>query len=187
MKSDTKSRIVSAAAELFQKQGYAATGTAQILELADSPKGSMYFHFPDGKEQLATAAVSVAALEMEVAFQSASSKCDSSADLVLALGKILGRWMTKSDFEAGCPITTITLEQVPRSVPITNAIRRAFETWEKLLVDEFVQRGIKAERAARLSRVVLAAFEGCFILARAQQDAKIFHKVAEEIVRLFDD
>ena len=45
------------AALLFRRQGYAATGVNQILETAGVKAGSMYHHFPNGKQELAAAVV----------------------------------------------------------------------------------------------------------------------------------
>ena len=50
-------RCFDTAALLFRRQGYAATGVNQILETADVKAGSLYHHFPDGKQELAAAVV----------------------------------------------------------------------------------------------------------------------------------
>src|SRR5271155_3224823 len=51
----TRERILRSALLLFQGKGYHATGLAEILERAQAPKGSLYHHFPGGKEALAIA------------------------------------------------------------------------------------------------------------------------------------
>jgi len=38
------------AATLFRRQGYAATGLNQILDEASVKAGSLYHHFPQGKQ-----------------------------------------------------------------------------------------------------------------------------------------
>src|SRR3981081_3353527 len=48
----TKERILYASAELFRRRGYAGTGLKQISQASDAPFGSLYHHFPGGKEQL---------------------------------------------------------------------------------------------------------------------------------------
>lgn len=174
-------RLLEAAGWLFQRQGFAATGTAQILELARAPKGSMYFHFPGGKEELACAVIARAAHEMEDAFAVAAGRGSTAADLVANIGKILGRWLSGSDYLAGCPITTVTLEQVPGSPDITAASRRAFDSWHRRLVDELVARNLDPDRAPRLAQMILAAFEGAFILARVQQSLRPFNDVSAEL------
>jgi TetR/AcrR family transcriptional repressor of lmrAB and yxaGH operons len=50
---NTRERILATASGLFQRQGYHATGLNQVLAEGKAPKGSLYFHFPRGKEQLA--------------------------------------------------------------------------------------------------------------------------------------
>ena len=51
--TDKKTRILQAAAELFSHNGYSGTGIAEIVAACSIPKGSFYYYFPGGKEQLA--------------------------------------------------------------------------------------------------------------------------------------
>ena len=53
----SRAALVDTAALLFRRQGYAATGVNQILETAGVKAGSLYHHFPDGKQELAAAVV----------------------------------------------------------------------------------------------------------------------------------
>ncbi len=49
----TRERIIYASAELFRRQGYPGTGLKQVVAEAQAPFGSLYHHFPGGKQQLA--------------------------------------------------------------------------------------------------------------------------------------
>src|SRR5213082_1445883 len=60
-RTDTRERMLASAAELFHTQGYHATGLNQLVSAGGAPKGSLYFHFPGGKEQLAAEAVTLSA------------------------------------------------------------------------------------------------------------------------------
>src|SRR5690348_16824186 len=55
--SPTAERIVTATAELMRRQGYGATSVKQITAAARAPIGSLYHHFPQGKQQIAAAAL----------------------------------------------------------------------------------------------------------------------------------
>ena len=57
MTSSTRQRMVDSTAHLLQERGYFGTGIRDILDRSAAPRGSMYFHFPGGKEQLAVEAV----------------------------------------------------------------------------------------------------------------------------------
>ena len=45
-------RLVTAAAELFRRQGYAAPGSRRSWPPPRRPYGSLYHFFPGGKEEL---------------------------------------------------------------------------------------------------------------------------------------
>ena len=55
--STAREKILQAASELMEKQGYHATGLNEIIQKSGAPKGSLYYYFPDGKEQLASEAI----------------------------------------------------------------------------------------------------------------------------------
>ena len=61
----SRAALVDTAALLFRRQGYAATGVNQILETADVKAGSLYHHFPDGKQELAAAVVDSVGADIE--------------------------------------------------------------------------------------------------------------------------
>src|ERR1700754_3275268 len=61
----SRAALVDTAALLFRRQGYAATGVNQILETADVKAGSLYHHFPDGKQELAAAVVDRVGADIE--------------------------------------------------------------------------------------------------------------------------
>jgi len=52
----TRERILDAAAEVFDRQGYAAAPLSAIITLAGVAKGALYFHFAS-KEELASAII----------------------------------------------------------------------------------------------------------------------------------
>lgn len=56
-KKDVKSRIVSAAWQLFYEKGYNGTTVDDIIELSDTSKGSFYYYFSTKDELLDTLAM----------------------------------------------------------------------------------------------------------------------------------
>ena len=49
---DTKSLIIDVATKLFQQKGYKGVGLNEIFKACKISKGSLYHHFPNGKEEL---------------------------------------------------------------------------------------------------------------------------------------
>src|SRR5262245_34700403 len=51
---ETKARMIAATRDLLECGGYSAAGLNQIIAASGAPRGSLYFHFPGGKDQLIT-------------------------------------------------------------------------------------------------------------------------------------
>jgi AcrR family transcriptional regulator len=64
----TRTKIITAAAELFNEIGYPATGLGEIIERAEMTKGALYYHF-DSKESLATAIIEQGGTNLMLAFR----------------------------------------------------------------------------------------------------------------------
>src|SRR5438093_13219352 len=57
MTSDSRARMVRSAASLIRTRGVNATSFSDVLSDSGAPRGSIYHHFPNGKEQLAADAI----------------------------------------------------------------------------------------------------------------------------------
>ena len=55
--TSTHDQIILVTCTLLEKQGYPATGLNEIVKESGAPKGSLYYYFPDGKEQIVSEAV----------------------------------------------------------------------------------------------------------------------------------
>ena len=58
--SDARQRMIKSTARLFRRQGFHGTGLQQVLEASGAPRGSLYFHFPGGKEEIGETALTIA-------------------------------------------------------------------------------------------------------------------------------
>src|ERR1700677_339161 len=55
-RSDAKVKMVAAARQLIRERGYHATALSDVVQRSAAPRGSLYYHFPDGKGQMAAEA-----------------------------------------------------------------------------------------------------------------------------------
>lgn len=170
---ETRERLVRTAAALFRVQGYHATGLNQVVAEGGAPKGSLYFHFPGGKEQLAVESVAFSAGAVHDTMRKAT-------DLGEALA-LFADHLVASDFRNGCPVATVALDAAAESEPIREACATAYASWHDLLVDFLEQQGIRAERAPGLATTVLAAVEGALLLAKTQRDVAPLRQVADDL------
>jgi len=158
----TRERIVDASAELFRLQGYSATGVKQIVEAAQAPFGSVYHHFPGGKEQIGAAAIR---LSGELYAQLIPAVFDVAPDPVTGVRMFFagaGQHLVDTDYADACPIATVTLEVSSTSETMRQACADVFESWIAAGSDRF-----DVERARELTISFICALEGAFVLARA--------------------
>src|SRR3954465_7962201 len=160
--------IVRAAAALFRRNGYSATGINEIAEVSGAPKGSLYHYFPGGKDQIAEAAVRFVGAGVVATREQLEQAHAGTASMIRAYCKLLAGWMAKSGFRDGCPISTTLLESAPQSPALTAAGREAFDSWRSVIARALVRDGLGKAEAKRLATLAVSAIEGSLILARVE-------------------
>src|SRR5690606_14367661 len=158
--------IVQAAALLFRRHGYAATGMARIVAESGAPKGSVYHYFPGGKPEIGAAAVSFAGELVRRSLQALAERGDPPGDLLRAYAGQLAGWMARSGYRDGCPIATVLLEAAADDPGIRAAGARAGAGWTAILAERLRAHGVAPRRARRLALTAIAALEGSLIQAR---------------------
>jgi AcrR family transcriptional regulator len=179
--SATRDRIVQASAELFRRQGYAATGVKQIVTDAQAPFGSLYHFFPGGKEELGAEAIRTSGALYELLI---GAVFDPAPDLVTAVRAFFAgaaAHLQETDYEDACPIATVALEVSSSSETMRQACADVFESWIAAGTPRFTAAGLGADTARELVIGMIAALEGAFVLARATRSTEALH-VAGEVV-----
>src|SRR5690242_16267534 len=88
--SDVRDRMIEGTIRLLAMRGLQATSFAEVLALTGAPRGSVYHHFPAGKDQLVSAAIDRAGARAIQAAQALAGKPEASAEELTAL--FLGLW-----------------------------------------------------------------------------------------------
>jgi TetR/AcrR family transcriptional repressor of lmrAB and yxaGH operons len=182
----TRDRILQAAKQLFQQRGYFAVGTAEILDASQAPKGSMYHHFPDGKEQIAIEAVNRIRADVLAMMQQLQAKGLSTADAIRALAKGMANWLKESGYREGTMLASATVGSVPDLPKLHAAIKAAFDEWRTHIVKMLVSEGWSKASATTMAQTLLAGIEGAMILARIDQDERVVLKVTETLATLIE-
>ncbi|MCC7537437.1 MAG: TetR/AcrR family transcriptional regulator [Deltaproteobacteria bacterium] len=180
----TRARLVAKTAELLQRQGFHATGLAQIVAESGSPRGSVYFHFPGGKEELACAALSDAGKLWRERLEAVIGAAPHPSAAVRAVCSVLASAMEASEFREGCPLATVALEAASSSERVRATIASHYAGWESLIAARVVSLGMAKRDAARLATFTLATLEGALMLAKVKRDATPIRDAGEQLARL---
>jgi TetR/AcrR family transcriptional regulator, lmrAB and yxaGH operons repressor len=177
-RSDAKQRMVQAAKLLIRESGYNATAFSDVLKLSDAPRGSVYFHFPGGKTQLAVEAAAAHAHEQVEIIDQAADQAGSAARLIeryLDLGR---DGMVASNYGRGCGIAPLVTEGVTReSAELSEISHQAFAEMADRLAFHFTVFGVERAAARVLADAVIAGAEGAMITSRALRSPAPFDSV----------
>jgi AcrR family transcriptional regulator len=174
----TRERIVDASAELFRRQGYAATGVKQIVTEAQAPFGSLYHFFPGGKEELGAEAIRASGA---IYAQLIPAVFDAAPDVVTGVRMFFAgaaAHLEETDYEDACPIATVALEVSSSSETMREACAEVFESW---IADGAAR--LPDDRARELAIAMIAALEGAFVLARALRTTEPLEVAGELVAR----
>jgi AcrR family transcriptional regulator len=182
MTKDSRARMVKSAAALIRTRGVNATSFSDVVADSGAPRGSIYHHFPRGKDQLAGDAIGWTS-ERVLAHQRACPATTASG----VLACFIDMWrqvVLASGGTAGCVVAGVAIDTVGEASGLIEVVRATFRSWIELLSDELAAAGIPAERASAIAVATVAGMEGALILCRAEGNVRPLETVAAELMRL---
>jgi len=178
--SDARRKMIESAVTLLATRGLQGTAFSDVLARSGAPRGSIYHHFPEGKDQLVDAAIELAgdrALRVLDAVQDSPPK-----DVT---GFFLDLWrevLVRSDLRAGCAVLAVTV--ATDSPDLLGHAARIFRAWRERLADLYERGGMDTAAAARLATTVVAASEGAVVVSRAERSLEPFELVAAQLLAI---
>jgi TetR/AcrR family transcriptional repressor of lmrAB and yxaGH operons len=182
--ADSKEKTLSAAVKLFSQRGYHGTGLQDILEAGGAPRGSLYFHFPKGKEQIGEAAVQLGTDGVRQFITDAAQTSGNVQAFLVKLARGMAANLERSGYREGCPVATTALETAAQSEVLGRAARTAFQTWEQEIKRALISFGMKANQADRAATAVLSQLEGALLLARTYRSLEPMQRAEKALLVL---
>lgn len=178
--SSTRDHIIEIASRLFEAQGYHATGINQIVAESGAPKGSLYYYFPGGKEEIAAEAIHRAGrfvvehIEQDLIVQGDPVKG------FRRFIRLVARQVEAVHYRAGGPLTTVALESAA-SERLNQACQEVYRQILGAFENKLAEAGYSQKRAARLAVLIACALEGGVVLSRTRRSTEPLRQIADEI------
>ncbi len=179
--SEARSRILLTMARLIEKQGYHATGLNEIIQESGTPKGSLYYYFPGGKEQIGVEAILEAGKIISGRLCSFLDGEANPAEAVYAFLIRMAENVEASQFGAGSPLTTATIETAVTCEAINEACRTAFDMILVTFQEKFSAGGFAEVEAAGLALYVTTVIEGGILMSRTYHHAEPLRLAARHL------
>ena len=174
-------------ATLFQRQGYPATAVKQVVEAAGAPFGSLYHHFPGGKEELAEEVIRTSGAMygqlVDLVFDPAPDVTSAVRDFFAGAAETL----RQTEYADACPIETVALEVASTNDRLRRATADVFEGWTEKAAERFIGAGIDPETARALALSFICLLEGAFVLSRAARTTEALDVAGATAVRAVED
>ena len=182
MASSTRQTMITGAAALLARRGMSATSFSEVLAATGAPRGSLYHHFPGGKDELMAEATRYVGNRLLGALDLADAATPAGV-----IGQFTALWrsvLTGSELEAGCAVAAVAVDAGPEQEQLVELAGSVFAEWRDALARRLERVGMSQERSRDLALLSLAAMEGALVVCRAQRSIEDFDRVAAMLVSL---
>jgi TetR/AcrR family transcriptional repressor of lmrAB and yxaGH operons len=180
--SQAKDRLLEAAIFLMRQSGLSGAGINQLVARSGAPKGSVYYHFPGGKQQITSEALTLYGERVAVAFDRVLASKRKAGDKIRALFRFVADRFEEGAFEQSCAAGAVTLDLDAEVVALRPTIAAVFESWQRVVANHLPIRS--RTRRESLAGLVLSTIEGAYIRGRAERSKKPFLEAGEWLAQL---
>ncbi len=177
-----REQLITTAIELFQTNGFHATGIDTILKESGIAKKTLYNHFRS-KEELIIAALRRYDSEFRNQFmRQVESAADAPKDKLLAVFDVAGKWFAQNNF-FGCMFINAIGEYAELDTSIRNVCKEYKSLMHQYLQQLSDQAGAKSPE--ELADELFLLLEGATVIAQVSQKknvAKTAKRVASALI-----
>jgi TetR/AcrR family transcriptional repressor of lmrAB and yxaGH operons len=180
MAGDARRRMIESAVTLLAKRGLQATAFSDVIEHSGAPRGSIYHHFPGGKDELVDAAINLAGDRALRVLDAVDGR--PPAEVTNYFIDLWRAVLVRSRLTAGCAVLAVTV--ATDSPELLDHAAAIFRAWRGRLAELYVAGGLPADSATRLATTIVAATEGAVVVSRAEQSVEPFEEVAKALLAM---
>jgi len=178
----TRHRLLEAAITLMRRSGLSGAGINEIVRESGAPKGSVYHHFPGGKEQIVGEGLAQYSLRVVAFIEASLSRKRRPGDKIKALFDAYAARIEEGAFRHSCPVGTVCLDLDADVESLRPVVADAFAQYVQAIAAHlpFEDR----RRSASFAGLVLSAIEGAYIRGRADRSSKPFREAGAWLAEL---
>jgi AcrR family transcriptional regulator len=176
--TDARRKMIESAVTLLAMRGLQGTAFSDVVERSGAPRGSIYHHFPGGKDQLVEAAIAASGQRTVQILDAVEG-----ASPIAITTYFLDLWrdvLVRSKLRAGCAVLAVTV--ATDSTDLLDHAAAIFRAWHARLTGLYVAAGVDPTTASSFAMTLIAASEGAVVLSRAQRDMAPFEQVAAHLI-----
>lgn len=182
---DTRRDMVVSAVEVLRERGADAVTLDAVLTRSGAPRGSIYHHFPGGRNEILTEALQFAGNAIAVLIERVAQ--EGSAPALWEFSVFWKKILEASDYTAGCPVVSVAVSNADDDgSQLAGQAGEIFERWCEAMSTALIREGITRQTAGRLANMVVASIEGAVVLCRARRSMQPLNDVLEGLELLIE-
>lgn len=170
--------------EVFRENGYEGSSLAEITQKTGLGKSSLYHFFPKGKTEMAEAVLEDIDQWFEEYVFIPLRECDDPAAGIKSMFKEVNRY-----FNSGnriCLVGAFALDNTRDQFP--EKIKEYFKAWVDSLTVTVKKICSTQTEARMMAEETVAGIQGALVLARAQNQSKVFTRIMKRLEqRILDE
>ncbi len=174
-----RDELVARIYDVFKKHGYEGASLSDISQATGLGKGSLYHHFPGGKDDMATAVLERVQRWLDDVALTPLRGAGTPASRLRAMLKNFDELYAGG--REACVLGTLTVGE--SRTKFADALRAAFATWIDALRDLAVEAGVPRQEAQRRAEDAVVRIEGSLVLAAGLGDPAPFRRATKSIER----
>lgn len=175
----TRNNMLVSAAQVMRERGAAGVTIDAVLARSGAPRGSVYYHFPQGRNQLLTEALRYAGDTITATIDRAVDR--GGRALLREFVELWENLLTEGDFHAGCPVVAAAIGSADDELQLADEAGVIMGRWCTALTRAFVTDGFDDNDAASLAVTSISALEGAIVLCRSTRSVAPLREVGGQL------
>lgn len=184
MMTSSREQILLTTCDLLENQGFHGTGLNEIVRESGAPKGSLYYYFPEGKEEIVAETVRYAGQRTAERIRTHLATIEDPAEAIQSFLNTIAYHIEASNFRSGGPLTIVASESATTHQRINLACQEAYNGIRQAFVDKLRSAGLAEDQVTSLAWTVNAAIEGAIILSRTFHTGNPLREASRQLAYL---
>jgi TetR/AcrR family transcriptional regulator, lmrAB and yxaGH operons repressor len=180
----TREKLIEAAITLMRRSGLSGAGINEIVRESGAPKGSVYYYFPKGKQQIVKEGLEQYSERVVAFIDSTLSSKRKPGEKVKALFNAFAERIELGEFRHSCPVGTVCLDLDSNLEGLRFVVAAAFDQYLKAIEAHFPFQDRR--RAKSFAGLLLTAIEGAYIRGRADASSRPFREAGAWLAELVE-
>ena len=176
-----RKRILDATADAFQKRGYHATSTHDIVRAAGVTAGALHHHFPTKKALALNVIQERVAHAVDKHWLEPVRSARGAEEGIRNAFEQIASALDRSRTILGCPLNNLALELCAADAEFREAIEGIYDVWRKVIADKLRADSATAPDADALATFVIASYSGAIAQAKAKQSTAPLRTCATQL------